>query len=481
MKIEMKKVLDIKGNECVILPVFSNKQMGEIFKLYPEIEFFVKRYKFKGKIGDRIVFNSADLAKLFIVVGAGNLKQNIDAKKCSKNVIALIADNTIRKAVIQFVQDIDIPINYLINFVDFLYINDYQFDIYISKKKKEKRLQNLSLVFDYETTLNDPILDEREIIDSTVNWIRDIINEIPAKINPDTMVKSFSDAARVSQMDITIYRRKELVAEKMNGILSVGQGSPYEPALVRMAYVPEKYTKTIALVGKGITFDSGGLNIKVGSYMEDMKCDMAGAATVLGIIKAASELKLPVRILAFAAIAENMPGNRAFKPGDIITYKNKKTVEVVNTDAEGRLVLADALICAAREKPDYIVEFSTLTGAIVVALGETFGGLVCRNRKLVSLLLKSGISSGELLWEMPFYEDYRDSIKSKVADLKNANYQGGSSLKAGLFLEEFASKVPFAHIDIAGTAFISKPNQYYGHAGATGFGVRLMLDFLSSL
>jgi len=481
MKIEKKKVLDLKGNDCVILPVFKNINLGEVFKLYPEIEFFAKQYKFKGKIGDQIVFNSSDLAKLFIVVGAGDFKQNGNAKKCSKNIIGLTKDNRIKKGVIQFVQDADIPLNYLINFIDFLYLNFYKFDAYLSQEKKEKPLQNLSLVFNDKTSLNTHIVAERESINSSVKLVRDMVNEIPAKINPDTMVKSFSKTARASKLGIRVYRRKELLAEKMNGILSVGQGSPYEPALVKLSYVPEKCTRTIALVGKGITFDSGGLNIKVGNYMEEMKCDMAGAATVLGIIKAASDLKLPIRILAYAAIAENMPGKSAYKPGDIITYNNKKSVEVVNTDAEGRLVLADALICAARDKPDYIVEFSTLTGAIVVALGDTFGGLMSRNRKLVSLLLKSGTKTGELLWEMPLYEDYRESIKSKIADLKNANYQGASSIKAGLFLDEFASQVPFAHIDIAGTAFLSKSNQYYLETGATGFGVRLILDFLSSV
>lgn len=481
MKIEKKKVLDLKGNDCVILPVFKNKKLDVVFKKYPEIEYFAKQYKFKGEIAQQIVFNSAELSKLFIVVGAGDPRQNVDAKKCTKNIIALATENRIGKGAVQFVQDVDIPLSYLINFVDFLYLNFYKFDVYLSKQKEKKQLQNLSLVFEHKTSLEAKTVRERESINNSVKLVRDMVNEIPAKNNPDSMVKSFSKTARDNKLGISVFRKKELQARKMNGILSVGQGSPYEPALVKLTYVPEKYARTVALVGKGITFDSGGLNIKVGNYMEEMKSDMAGAATVLGIVKAASDLKLPVRILGFAAIAENMPGKSAYKPGDIITYNNKKTVEVLNTDAEGRLVLADALICAAREKPDFMVEFSTLTGAIVVALGDIFGGLMSRNRKLVLLLLKSGIATGELLWEMPLYEDYRDSIKSKIADLKNANYQGGSSIKAGLFLDEFAEKVPFAHIDIAGTAFLSKPNQYYLQAGATGFGVRLILDFLTSL
>jgi leucyl aminopeptidase len=237
----------------------------------------------------------------------------------------------------------------------------------------------------------------------------------------------------------------------------------------------------VVLVGKGITFDAGGLNLKPGNSMEEMKCDMAGSAAVLGALNAVARLRLPLKVVGLAPLAENLPGRRAYKPGDIITYANKKTVEIVNTDAEGRLVLADALIVAARMKPDMIIELSTLTGAIVTALGDSYAGLFCRNRKLGAGLLLAAESSGELLWEMPLPGEYRESIVSKVADLKNANYNGASSIKAGLFLNEFVGKIPFAHLDIAGTAFLSKPNFCLKSEGATGFGVRLLVQFLQDL
>jgi leucyl aminopeptidase len=212
--------------------------------------------------------------------------------------------------------------------------------------------------------------------------------------------------------------------------------------------------------------------------MEEMKCDMAGAAVVLAVMKSVAMLRLPVKVIALAAAAENMPGSQAYKPGDIITYANKKTVEIVNTDAEGRLVLADALIVAARLKPDVIIEFSTLTGAIVTALGDGIAGVMCRNRKLRGELLQAADACGELLWELPLFSEYRKDIRSKVADLKNANYHGASSIKAGLFLNEFTGSVPFAHIDIAGTAFLSKPGHWLAAEGATGFGVRLLVEYL---
>jgi leucyl aminopeptidase len=182
-----------------------------------------------------------------------------------------------------------------------------------------------------------------------------------------------------------------------------------------------------------------------------------------------------------AAVAENMPGGRAYKPGDIITYANKKTVEIVNTDAEGRLILADALIMASRQKPDVIIEFSTLTGAIITALGDGIAGLMCRNKKLRTELLQAADACGELLWELPLFDEYRKDITSKIADLKNANYHGASSIKAGLFLQEFVGKIPFAHIDIGGTAFLSRPGFWLAAEGATGFGVRLLIEYLKNL
>jgi leucyl aminopeptidase len=236
--------------------------------------------------------------------------------------------------------------------------------------------------------------------------------------------------------------------------------------------------KTVALVGKGITFDSGGLNLKSTSGMTGMKSDMSGAAAVLGIIEAVSKLRLPVIVDAYAPAAENMPGQYAYKPGDIVTFKNKKTVEVVDTDAEGRLLLADALIMAAEEKPDCIVEMSTLCGSIVNALGDGMAGIMGNNESLVSKLLDSAQHTGERLCPLPLVADYQESIQSRWADLKNAGYGRASAIKAGLFLNEFTQKIPFAHIDMAGTAFLSKANAFYAQEGATGFGVRLILEFL---
>lgn len=478
MKIQRKKTIPARFTEGIVIPVFHKGDLTKIIKIYPEAEPLIKKYQFKGKINDRIVFNSTGLSKLIILVGAGQTGHLNDAAKSARNIISELKNHRIGRAGIHFVQEMEIPSGYLINFIDFLYINNYRFDAYLDKKERKEKVKQIHLVFDSMPKLDNRDILEREIINRSIILTRDMVNEIPEKVNPDFMVESYRKVSDEQQLVISVQRRKQLVQNRMNGILSVGRGSPYEPALVRIEYRPAYYQKTVAVVGKGITFDSGGLNIKVGNYMEEMKCDMAGAATVLGIIRAASSLKLQVRLIGYGAIAENMPGRQAYKPGDIITYKNEKTVEVVNTDAEGRLVLADALIEASAEKPDYLVEFSTLTGAILVALGDMVAGLMTAHRGLRKKLVRSAEQTCEFLWPMPMLEEYRESIKSKIANLKNANYKWGSSIKAGLFLSEFAHKVPFAHVDVAGTACISKANPFYLQEGATGFGIRLMLNML---
>jgi leucyl aminopeptidase len=481
MKIHLKKTIPARSTEGIVVPVFHRKDLSSIKKTYPEAEPLVKKYQFKGKVKDRIVFNSPGLSKLIILVGAGDTGHLSDAVKSAGNVISELKNHHIGRAAIHFVQKMDIPFDYLSNFIDFLHISNYRFDEYLDKKEKDAKVKQIHLVFNSKPSLDNRDLREREIINRSIILTRDMINEIPEKVNPDSMVASYRNVSDENHLKISVMRRDQLTENRMNGLLSVGRASPYEPALVRVEYKPQYYRKTVSVVGKGITFDSGGLNIKAGGYMEEMKCDMAGAATVLGIVKAASDLELPVRLIGYGAIAENMPGRQAYKPGDIISYKNEKTVEVINTDAEGRLVLADALIEAAAEKPDYLVEFSTLTGAILVALGDMVAGLMTTHHNLRRKLVKSSELTCEFLWPLPMLEEYRESIKSKIANLKNANYKGGSSIKAGLFLSEFADKVPFAHIDVAGTAFISQANPFYSNEGATGFGIRLMVNMLKNL
>ena len=487
MKILRGQKLNLKDVEAIIVPTFTGADFTPVFHHYPEADFFIRRHGFTGKAGEEILLNSADKKKSIVIVGVGQPDCLADTIKCAKKVISVLTANKIKRAVIHFLQDLEklgVGQVFWVNFIDFLFINHYSFDAYKTDNDKPGKIDRISLFFDRPNPSNlvsHSFLKERAIIDESVERVRNLVNETPARMNPDYMAAEFERTAKECDLDISILREKELQEYGFNGVLAVGKASPYESALIRLSYIPEESIKSITLVGKGITFDAGGLNLKSSRGMAEMKSDMSGAAAVLEITAAASRLKLPIIVDAVAPVAENMPGQYAYKPGDIIAFKNKKTVEIVDTDAEGRLLLADALIMAAEENPDCIIELSTLTGGVANFLGEGMAGLMGNNETLTAMLLDSGWRTGERLWRLPLPGDYKESIQSKIADLKNAGYGRASAIKAGLFLNEFIQKIPFAHIDIAGTAFLSRDNTFYARDGATGFGVRLMLDFLQDL
>jgi len=480
MKITKSIFFKPDKHACVVIPIFQGTPLQPIWDEFPEMEILAKAAKLKGKIGEKLVCHSLQEQRLFLLIGSGKANSLPDARKLACKIMIQIRKNKINRALIYFIQNVSHHHGYLINLIDYLHLNNYRFDRYM--RKKSKPVQRLDLVCRKKILLPAAaIISEREMINRSVVFCRDLVNEIPAKITPDSMVQTATALAREHQLALNVFRKPELAEHGLNGLLAVGAAAGCSPALIQLDYVPEKFSRTVSLVGKGITFDAGGLNIKPGTSMEEMKCDMAGAAVVLAIMKCVATLRLPVKVTALAAIAENMPGGQAYKPGDIITYTNKKTVEIVNTDAEGRLILADALIMASRQKPDVIIELSTLTGAIITALGDGIAGLMCRNKKLRTELLQAADACGELLWELPLFSEYRKDITSKIADLKNANYHGASSIKAGLFLNEFTGNIPFAHIDIAGTAFLSRPGFWLAAEGATGFGVRLLVEYLKTV
>jgi leucyl aminopeptidase len=264
----------------------------------------------------------------------------------------------------------------------------------------------------------------------------------------------------------------------MGGLLGIARGSAEEPKFIHLTY--SGGGKTVALIGKGITFDTGGLSIKSAKGMETMKRDMAGAAAILGVFRVLAELKPNVNVVGLIAATENMPGSRAIKPGDIVRAMNGKTIEILNTDAEGRVILADALSYAAEKiKPNAVVDLATLTGACVVALGEEIAGLFSNNVALSTKLKDAAVKSGERVWELPLASEYRDMMKSTVADVANATatrYAG--AITAALFLSEFVPEtLPWAHLDIAGPAYAEKRTAMSA-VGGTGFGVRTILTYL---
>lgn len=311
---------------------------------------------------------------------------------------------------------------------------------------------------------------------------RDLVTQPAAFTTPKTIAEKAREISKQSpQISVRILNKEQAKKEGFTAFLAVAQGSDQEPYVIHLKYVPKKGAqKKVVLVGKGITFDSGGLSIKPADGMKNMKDDMAGAATVLGIFSVLPKLNYNIELHGVIAACENMPSGKAYRPGDVVTAKNGKTIEILNTDAEGRVTLADTLSYAVEQKPDVIVDFATLTGACVVALGETNAGLWSNNELLKEGILKASRTTGEGIVPLPMPPEYMQSIESKVADICNISsmHPYGGAITAAMFLKEFVGTTPWAHIDIAGPAFAEKPLLSYTPTGGTGFGIRTFVEFL---
>ena len=300
-------------------------------------------------------------------------------------------------------------------------------------------------------------------------------------VTPTFLADTAREVASQHGLEITVWGKDELRAHGMNAILAVNAGSAQPPAFVGMKYTAPGARKTLAVVGKGITFDSGGISIKPADNMEFMRHDMTGAATVIGFVQLAAATKLPVSVLGVFAATENLPSGTAYKPGDVFKAYNGKTMEIINTDAEGRVILSDSLAYAAEQKPDAIIDFATLTGACQVALGDHATGLMSNNQQLADQVLAAGERSGDRCWQLPMWKVYGEQIKTSMADVRNTGGRRAGAITAALFLKEFVGDIPWVHLDIAGTAYADNDQTYVApynpKPGATGVGVRLLWHF----
>ncbi len=379
------------------------------------------------------------------------------------------------------------PITNIKAFVEGAILGSYSFDKY---KSKSKKLELEKIILANEEYADKPFtlenakksIKEAKIVAKTTNFVRDIVNTPPNEIYPASFAKLAKEMAKEEDLEIDILDEKELKKEKMEAFLAVGRASAHRPRLVHLRYTPKNAKAKIAIVGKGLTYDSGGLSLKPSEYMVTMKSDKSGASAALGIIKAAKKLDIPVEIHAILGLAENMIDGNAYKPDDILTAKNGKTIEVRNTDAEGRLVLADCL-CYAQEKvePDFIIDIATLTGACVVALGEYTSGVMGHSDELRSSMLAAAKASGELAGELPFNRYLPKLLESKITDICNiSSSRYGGAITAALFLSEFIeekNKDKWVHLDIAGPAYREKEWGYNPY-GASGAGVRMVIKWL---
>jgi len=321
-----------------------------------------------------------------------------------------------------------------------------------------------------------PAATRAQVIGEAIHLTRRLVDTPPGALPPAALAAEAVAAVEGTGIEVEVLDEKALRKQKFGGILAVGQGSANSPRLVRLSYSPARASAHLALVGKGITFDSGGLSLKPPTGMITMKCDMAGSAAVLAAVRAIAQLGIPLRVTAYLAIAENMPSGAAQRPGDVITAYGGKTVEVLNTDAEGRLVMMDALARCAADEPDAIIDVATLTGAQVVALGSRIAGVMGNDDGWRDEVHAAAESAGELSWPMPIPEELRPSLDSPVADLANIGERNGGMMTAAAFLREFVPDgVPWAHLDIAGPAFVDGSPWAYNGKGATGYGVRTLV------
>ncbi len=356
-------------------------------------------------------------------------------------------------------------------------LSDYKFDKYKSKRDDSKAVAEFELASAGDPKRLAAAIAEAETVSEGVLFTRDLANEPANVMTPVRLAQAAKEMAKSTGLKCTVLGLAEIKRLKMGGILGVSQGSSFPPQLIVLEHRVTKDSKPIVLVGKGVTFDTGGISIKPSGDMDKMKFDMCGAAAVIGTMRTVAKLKLPVSVVGIAPVVENMPGSKAQRPGDIVRISNGKTVEVLNTDAEGRLILADALAYAERYKPKVLVDIATLTGACSAAFGNIASGLMGTSPELVKRILDAGDAAGERCWELPLWEEYGELIRATYADIQNISKRNAGTITAGMFLKEFGGHSPWAHLDVAGTAWADSA-QPLAAIGSTGIGVRLFVRLL---
>ncbi|MCP4305922.1 MAG: leucyl aminopeptidase [bacterium] len=470
MEISVASDLQEASGDLLVLPVFNDRAWGPGAEAVAEelggwLEPYLDGLDFTGKSGQTAAVPGAGGFARVMFVGLGE-EADIDELRKAAGVVGRAAMRYEQVATTLSQVEIDgaaEAVTY--GFV----LGQYKFGKYLSDPKLSKTT-SLLLVGDIEASE----IDHGRTVAEAVALARDLVNEPAGGKKPEVLADLAVEMAAEHGIDITVYDRDEIAAEGFGGLYAVALGATNPPRMVVMKYRPEGAEKSLALVGKGIVFDSGGLSIKPAAGMETMKTDMSGAATVFGAVQAIATLGLKVNVTAITPLTENMTGGAAQRPGDVFTARNGKTVEVLNTDAEGRLVLADGLALAAEDKPDLMVDIATLTGACVVALGPKIAGLFSSDDDAAAQVEAAARRAGEKVWRMPVEQDYRTMLDSPIADLKNIGTRYGGAITAALFLQEFTDDHPWVHLDIAGPARLDKPDGYISKGG-TGFAVSTLV------
>lgn len=463
---EIKVSQNVKDTPVEVLVI--NKFEGEKTSEDLANTYAVDKDHFEGKFGQTYLLHTLGKipADKILIIGFGK-KEEFDHNKMREAVaksIKKLQQIKAKKAAFDF----DVNVDYGKSAAIGAMIADYAYDKY--KSEKAHHLEEITFARFSENDLN-----EGKIFGEAMKFTRDLANT-PAQIATPTKLSEI--AKDLEGIETKVFDKEEIARMGMGAYLAVGQGSVQPPKFIHMKYTGKNIKKKIALIGKGICFDSGGLDIKPASSMLTMKDDMSGAACILGVMRALSKLKPDMEVHGIIAACENMPSGSSYKPGDILTAKNGKTIEIDNTDAEGRLTLADALCYACELGVDEVIDIATLTGACMVALGTVASGIMGNDQEMINRVIETAKESGETFWQLPMFKEYFDSLKSDIADMKNTGSRNGGASAAGLFLQQFVKDTKWCHIDIAGTAYIEKPQKEF-IAGATGAGVRTLLNYVT--
>ncbi len=439
------------------------------------------------------LYGQSKLATEVIVFGLGQKKNH--KKNCFRKAMANIAQTASARKAKKVRIALESFVGNVVKAEDVAYIAAempqfalYKFEAYIQKKKDQKSWNEnlpskLEIVCSAKQNVRvlSQVIERSEKITEAVIRARDINNQPANVMTPEELADVAVKLAKEKKLGCEVFGPAELKKHKMGGVLAVGQGSENSPRFVVLEYGKEHKSKgTICLVGKGVTFDTGGISLKPGSRMDEMKYDKSGAVAVISTLALLADLKPAVHVVGLTPLVENNVSNNPQRPGDIITFMNGKTAEILNTDAEGRLILADALSYAAKYEPSAILDIATLTGAVVATLGDKASGMLGNNDKLKDQICKAGEATGERVWELPLWDEYAEAIKGHHSDLYNIGGPYGGTITAAMFLKEFVPEnTPWVHLDIAGTAWTTAP-RFDCQKGATGMGVRLFAEFVSS-
>lgn len=481
----VNKKLDGVEGDLYILPVAEGDERKGAVRELPAalraaIEARVERTKFKAEAGKTLVVQT-DRCDV-VLCGTGKERTAESLRVAAAKGLGAATSIRAKHVVVGTGNATESDLTPLI---EGLLLGNYRFDRYKAPKKEQAYKGPARTTFAGAKLPTGAAAAKRvervRAVCEAVAYTRDLINEMSTVKTPTFLAREARKLAHGKMIRCEVWQGEKLRKERMNGILAVSAGSKEPGAFIRLTYRPRgKARAKVAVVGKGITFDSGGLSLKPAKPMEWMKQDMSGAAAVLGLMKALAHVRPDVEVRGYIAAAENMPGQGAQKPGDIIKYRNGTTAEVLNTDAEGRLVLGDALCVAAEDEPDCIIDLATLTGACMVALGTRIAGIMGTDQKLIDALIAQGKETGEEMWQLPLAEQhYMEDIRSWNADIKNVGSGYAGTITAALFLKSFVGKIPWAHLDIAGPAFTEAPLAY-APKGGTGYGVRTLVAYVGS-